>query len=100
MLSMREISENEAMLEVDACVHDGNCLEFMQQFSRLIEGRHSTVTLNLARLTSLNNLTVEHIRIFGTMLDQRGKHLQIKGCNSRILTMLRFLRIDQSVPVS
>ena len=100
MLLVREISENEAVLEVDACVHDGNCLEFMQQLSRLIEGRHPTVTLNLARLTTLNNLTVEHIRVFSSMLSQRGKHLQIKGCNSRVLTLLRFLRIDQSVPVS
>ncbi len=100
MLSVREISEHEAILDVDACVHDGNCSEFMHQFSRLIEGNHATVTLNLAKLTSLNSLTVEHIRIFGSMLTQRGKNLQIKGCNSRVLTMLRFLRIDQTVPVS
>ncbi len=100
MLSIREISEHEAVLDVDACVQDSNCSEFVHAFSRLIEGNHSRVTLNLSKLTALNGLTVEHIRIFENMLSQRGKVLQIKGCNSKILTMLRLLRIDQVVPVS
>jgi anti-anti-sigma regulatory factor len=100
MLAVREISEREAVLDVDACVHDGNCAEFVQHFSQLIEGDHPLITMNLSKLTAINSLTVEHIRVFENMLSQRGKSLQIKGCNSKVLTMLRFLRIDQVVPVS
>ena len=99
MFTKTEISKDEILLEVEGSLSGEATDDFQQALEELTEGRHHTLTLNLARVKSINSSSIGKILLCKKKLSDQSREIRIRGCSDALFNTFQLIRFDKLVNV-
>jgi anti-anti-sigma regulatory factor len=93
VLTIRERSKDELVVEIGRCFELQRSRDYDGFLGPLVSTRHPTITLDLARLDSINTLTLEKILWLARRLLKADKNLRILVSSGQVAEALSELAL-------
>jgi anti-anti-sigma factor len=99
MFLRKALSADEMALEIHGPLSGETTNEFHKHLQDLAAEKCSTVTLNLADVSTINSSSLGKILLFRKKLSEEGRTLQIKGCSDALFKTFQMIKFDKLISI-
>jgi anti-anti-sigma factor len=99
MFEHREISEQEAQLQVRGSLDRAAAEQFQLELDRLAGGDHQTITLELSEVGAINSTCIGKILLLRRSLTEQDRTIRIKGCSDALFNVFQLIDLDKRISI-
>lgn len=99
MFRKKEISKDEIMLEVEGGLTGNKANDFQEHLEELANSIHSTISLNLSEVNTINSSCIGKILLFRKKLSDEGRNITIKGCSDSLYHTFQLIKFDKLIDI-
>jgi anti-anti-sigma factor len=99
MFSLKEISGQEVELQVTGSLDSRAAEQFQMELKRLADGNHSTITLELSDVPSINSTCIGKILLLRKSLAEQDRSIRIRGCSAALYNTFQLIDLDKRISI-
>jgi len=99
MFSLKEISGEEVKLQVTGSLDSRAAEQFQMELKGLADGNHSTITLELSDVPSINSTCIGKILLLRKSLAEQDRSIRIRGCSDALYNTFQLIDLDKQISI-
>ena len=99
MFERKDISEQEVQLQVTGSLDSEAAEQFQIELSRLADGDHKTISLELSAVPSINSTCIGKILLLRKSLSEQDRSIRISGCSDALYNVFQLIDLDKRIKI-
>jgi anti-anti-sigma factor len=99
MFRTETVSGGETILIVTGPIVGDAAAEFGQKVEALINGRSSTITLDLSQVPAMNSQAIGKLLMLRSKLFEQNRALRVQGCSDPLYGLFRTIKLDSLITI-